>query len=95
MCKVDVQFKSIFETESMSGINISLTEKAGGTTISLHFAMTPEALMHEIQGCLFELPEELIEEVRQEARSLLDHSRLKMQIRLISLCRKLMEGNNG
>ncbi len=88
----------------MSGINISLTEEMCGTTVSLSFAISPEALMHEVQTesmigvnshNLFEVPEEMIQAMRLEARSLLDQSRLKIQICMISSYRKLLEENKG
>ena len=87
----------------MSGIDISLTEEICGITISLSFAISPEALMHEVQAesmigvnshNLFEVSEELIQAMRLEARALLDQSRLKMQLCLISSYRKLLEENN-
>ena len=88
----------------MNPIEIDCNETVCGTTISLSFAISPEALMHEVQAesvigvnshSLFEVPEELIQAIRQEARSLLDQSRLKMQICLISSYMKLLKDDNG
>ena len=86
----------------MPAIDTSLTETICGITVSLSFAISSEALMREVQSesvigvnshSLFEVPEELIQAIRQEARSLLDQSRLKMQICLISSYRKLLDNN--
>ena len=89
---------------NMSGINISLTEEICGTTISLSFSISSEALMNELQDDqrqeqIAYIPVELRNllglAVHSEIVNLLDELRQKLRLSLFSAFVKNLNDNKG